>query len=1575
MNKKRLYKLFSIIASFSLLVNSFLVPVSVLAQETVGNAAQEETQTPTPEPTVEATPIPIEEPTPTPDVEITPIPTEEPVLEGATVEADIPEGNETLEPEVVEDASLLLESDIEAAEEESSAQLTPSVSTDKADYAPTETVVINGSDFPINSDLAIRVTWPDGIVRSSAGEIDATDTVLTDKVGFFIALYDLRGEGQEGEYLVEVLMGTVVLRTTTFSDSTGQVEYTTFEGEIAPQGGNNWTTGNISGYKEEDQVRFRIGWVSDDAATGQFMVDFTSKVSCRFFAYTDPTDILVDYDPTTDVIDSGSGVTVSLAALTQTSVNDARAEFNVSFDSAKTVRFNFTLQLSENAAACATCSSQHVEVGDVAGGFKSSGKKTLPIPASAVAPVTDITVVKTAPFTKSIGDSISYTLIVTNLDTTFASSVAVNDIVPEGITPISAEYDVDPNSGGGTGACGIVGQTVTCYIGGLGGNDGDTTGPEPDIAIVTINGTVNNDPQFCDTSLLNSVSVTTPTLESDYQNNSDQATTDIEACAASITVYKNVLNPDGNEVIDDNDFVLELNNSDSKTVNESTPVTYPGLLAGDTYTITEDIASDYELISITDNDNVTPGGQITLIAGNNEVYVVNKQKKATIHVYKDVVAPDGISDASDNHGFTAQLNGSNDQSFSETSPTSYSVNPSSYTVTELDDGDYEELGCYLVTGAFATDFNVGSNGTVYVTCKNKQLLAKITVVKDVVDANLDPIEDSHLFSVTLAKKKKSFGEGSSVEFSVDPDNYAATEGPESNYTFVSNDGPKEVTSNGSAIITIVNKQNPGSISGYKYNADGITGLSGWTIDLYNCDSNVFDTCVSFDTTSTAGDGSYSFSNIITGFYKVQEDLRTGWTNLTSLFHNITIDPGTESMNNNFTNFENVSVEACKVVDEDGDIGSTDDQTSKQRWTVNLLIDGQVNNTETTGADGCYKWDNLGPGHSYSVSEVVPGGWTPLGATNYDFGLASSGSLYKYTFVNFENAKIIVHKEVVSSDGTTDVSDTTEFTALLNSGSGKTIAEGTDASYSDLGPGHYVVSEDTQLPSGYELVSVTDNGNVSVLSGGIYEVTIKNRQLPGYLQGRKYEDLNRNGTHELADGEERLDGWGIRLYDSNWDLMPNGEKVTGHTVNIGQYKFDDLFPATYYICEVLEDGWIQTGPIIGEAPVDENYNPVSKGLAVVNGSNVNGEGNVCWEVDLEPGDELGWLKFGNFLPQPNLSTAKVRSESTPEEILVGDTATFEVTIENTGNVTLYTPVAIDIFDTDYVDFDNSTPISPVYYNEDMGIDTGDYDGDGDFSEHLGILVWEIPVDLAPGETYVLTLNFTATAITPDPEVLATNGAFSLACSVKSEECSEEDMIFTELNLASVDIDSIGVVIEKSNDKFGGASAGETVNYTLVVTNSGDQDVSVNIIDVLPGGFTYVGGSAKINGIAQEPSQSGGVLTWSNISISVSETVTITYQSTISGDIDQGVYTNLATCKGISRQEADVECDIADSSVPIGIDFTYSDSLRGEVLGAATELPATGNDTKILIMLLTMLVLGASLKVVGYNMAEKKEGKNV
>ena len=56
----------------------------------------------------------------------------------------------------------------------------------------------------------------------------------------------------------------------------------------------------------------------------------------------------------------------------------------------------------------------------------------------------------------------------------------------------------------------------------------------------------------------------------------------------------------------------------------------------------------------------------------------------------------------------------------------------------------------------------------------------------------------------------------------------------------------------------------------------------------------------------------------------------------------------------------------------------------------------------TGADGCYKWTDLGPlpGSYYDVSEDVPAGWTPLTPTSHDFEMPpQSGASYSFTFVN------------------------------------------------------------------------------------------------------------------------------------------------------------------------------------------------------------------------------------------------------------------------------------------------------------------------------------------------------------------------------------------------------------------------------------------------------------------------------------------------------------------------------------------------------------------------------------------------
>ncbi len=519
------------------------------------------------------------------------------------------------------------------------------------------------------------------------------------------------------------------------------------------------------------------------------------------------------------------------------------------------------------------------------------------------------------------------------------------------------------------------------------------------------------------------------------------------------------------------------------------------------------------------------------------------------------------------------------------------------------------------------------------------------------------------------------------------------------------------------------------------------------------------------------------------------------------------------------------------------------------------------------------------------------------------------------------------------------------------------------SFEDLYPGNYIVSEDLQ--SGWIQTRPNESyGGQGAQADGTYLLTIQSgdaiddrdfgNQGRGSIQGYKFHDLDRDGQW----GEEpTFSGWVIFLDKNDNQTLDEGELWT-ETEN-GAYLFENMPAGEYSVCEEIEEGWEQTYP--GES--------------------------LCHNVILEPGEFDEDNNFGNFLPQPSLSS--VKTNIGPSEVLVGETAIFQAVIENTGNVTLYNPIVLDIFDTEYVDFDSSSPIDATLILDDIGPDFGDYDIDGDTSEHIGLLGWEVPVNLAPGDTYTITLYFIATAVTPDSEeVVSTNGIVTLVCLEDTEECSEEDTLVTEISRASVDIDDIGISIEKSNDKPS-ASVGDTVTYTLVVANDGESPVfDVEVTDALPGGFTYVPGSTTINGSSEpDPSISGNNLTWNVGTVISGEPVTIVYQATIASDVASGTYTNLATCQGEVEGLNDqielfvlyqtdgefgepIECNVASSNVGIGRGTDFSGNIPPQVLGAATELPAAGSDTAFLVLAIMALIAGVSLKGTAFVLTHAK-----
>ena len=442
-------------------------------------------------------------------------------------------------------------------------------------------------------------------------------------------------------------------------------------------------------------------------------------------------------------------------------------------------------------------------------------------------------------------------------------------------------------------------------------------------------------------------------------------------------------------------------------------------------------------------------------------------------------------------------------------------------------------------------------------------------------------------------------------------------------------------------------------------------------------------------------------------------------------------------------------------------------------------------------------------------------------------------------------------------------------------------------------------------SGYTFTSINGdekcpdvlNGTVTLNEGEDITCTITNTKY-GFMQGRKYIDTNLNG--ELEQTEAFLDGWTINLYDEEW--QPITTQLTGSEGLLeGQYRFDNLLPGIYYVCEASRTGWQQMGPELGSNPVNYNNNQVNGSVAVNNESETPNEAPICWQSDIN-GSEFGWLGFGN-IEKGHIIVDKVTDPT-------GDSQVF----------------SFDASGSNYSDFEltgrdspNNQELLPGVY----GISEIQTNGwgltDATCTSSLGDNETTDRLDLNAGETITCTFN----NLKLNPQI----------------------------------------TITKSNDRSGGTTAGSTVTYTLTVTNDGNVDLQgVDIIDILPGGFSFVAGSTT--GTAIVPTVSGSVITWNNVGdLAVGASFILTYQATISTDSTNGLYTNFATCDSYyydgGEERTSVPCNTANSTVSIGSVLGYGGSLQGQVLGASTELPATGSPTLVLIVALVMLATGLFL----------------
>ncbi len=571
---------------------------------------------------------------------------------------------------------------------------------------------------------------------------------------------------------------------------------------------------------------------------------------------------------------------------------------------------------------------------------------------------------------------------------------------------------------------------------------------------------------------------------------------------------------------------------------------------------------------------VSPGSTVNCSIGNYQL--------GHIKVVKNVVKPDGSAVTDTSTQFPFSVDYSDPFNLTDGGQSTVDVNPGpTHVITETPSENYDFTGCESSSGGSALDLPqhgitvpVSSGQTVTVTCTNKQKLAKITVSKLVEDASGQATSDTTNFTVQLNNADpKTIAEPSTnavytpnpggsytiTETGVDASKYEALGCKISNETSATE---FSLSSNQQINVTCTNKQKPGTISGTKFDELGNV-LAGWTIKLFSCSGAGIECVSQVSQDVTGSDGGYSFGSLLTGFYQVAEVMQAGWTNVSALFHNVTINPGTVSTENDFTNKGNLSITACKY-ERSGGLNSESQTTPVDNWTFKI---GEL--SQNTGSENnCTTFSDLKPG-TYTVSELpIPEGWFVADGSEGIKSVILTNSNVTVNFFNYKKGGITGMKwNDVNGDGrrctfTRDEEESqvcekglSGWTIFIDKNGNEKLDEGeqstitgTDGGYSftDLNPGRYQVCE--VIKPGWEQtypVNTTDSicHSVTVMSGTVVDgKDFGNHSLTPVL---KISKSNNTGGATMAPGNEVLYTITVKVEDADAkdvkvvDLLPKG----------------------------------------------------------------------------------------------------------------------------------------------------------------------------------------------------------------------------------------------------------------------------------------------------------------------------------------------------------------------------------------------------------------------------------------------------
>lgn len=1429
----------------------------------------------------------------------------------------------------------------------SSATLT----TDKPDYAPTDTAIITGNGFKSNHTYALTISSDDLPATSTTVEIK------TDENGTFIYAYQLDGIYRPNYKVIVTNNGGQILAETTFTDApnpSANLDQCANGPITAPdptpcQSGNEWDNGNLgaskSHYFEGDTVPYRM--LIENLALGTHSVTIkwdTTKSDKHATDYITSYNNSVPADPCAGIAGCGSSSTfpipvdpqVSGGGVTQipgvftlyggtiTGVSAYSYPDGSGFTGDKSAQITITFTANQantvlawgghiatrsdwgagNSAISISGSPYHMRLVDLDG---RGGNQDKSLSAEAVIFPASITIIKDSipnssdnfTFTASPLPLTDFTLIDDGTNSNTQVFSGITEFTNRG-TPI---YSVTENQSNGWSL-----TNIGCTV--INPNGGTQT---------VTNATV-------DINLQEGENVTCT-----YTNQQQEA---------HLIVIKHVVNDNGGTAAA-SDFTMTINGvtvtGDSSFPGEEAPGTNKIVSPG-TYNVTETGVVGYAATYSTDCTGTIAAGQTKTCT------VTNDDIGSSLTVTKVVVNDNGgTAVAADFPLFVGATQ--------VTSGVANTFNPGNYVINETNQPGYAAT----ISGDCDPNGNVTLNAgdTKFCTITNNDIAPTLTVIKHVINDNGGSLQASDFtmyINGVIAEGGNEFpGSETGTVKTVTPGAFYIDESRLSGYvaTSFSGDCAGTVAIGENKTCTITNNDLPATLHVIKnvINDNGGTKTaSDFSFQVNNASEIAFEADGQNDLTVNAGT------------YSITEPAEAGYATTYSNCSNLVIPNGGEATCTITNNDIQPLLTVTKVVVNNH--GGTKTVADFPLYVDAASVTSGVQNGFNTG--------------SYVVSETNQPGYTGVITGDCDANgniTLDLGDVKSCTITNSDSQPLLLVTKIVINDngGTAVVSD---FTLRVGN---TTVISGQKNNFD---AGNYVISESG--PSGYVGTYSGDcdsSGNITLTVGdNLKTCTITNDDAPGTLIVRKVLINDNGGTNQVDDFSFQV--------NNGAEINFEADGQNDLTVNAGTYNVTETpatgYTTTYNNCSnlVIPNGGSATCTITNDdiAPqltVIKHVINDNGGQAVAGDFTINVTGTNVSNASF-PGDENGTvitLDAGAYNVDETqvAGYAKTLSTDCLGTIAIGETKTCTVTNDDT-----YSNIIVTKFRDDNGNGtqDQNEITLPNWEMNLASIDqilhqtTGE-NGQTSFNQL-------IPGEYTLSETQKTGFKLTGISCIETQQSTTDNGLLINLAPETTLHCLVGNQMINPVLTLTKSVSNVdGSAL---TDKH----SGESVLFTLTVTATQSSVLDVQVTDLPSSGFKYRAGSwsAKKNGVTYsvpEPTyNSPGV--WSIGDMNIDDVIELKYIADINNDQQPGLYKDLAWANGedVLANEVLANSDtgvfvgtavnvITETQTSSSLDVIHRETVLGGVLGATTELPSTGASIMWIYIALAFMGLGIGATV--------------